>query len=71
MSNQTITVENLERLYVIQVSESEAVLTTIEGFGITRSSSGLYTCSATNNLTQAGMSITVNVLGDSLELLID
>lgn len=67
INNKTITTEDLEMLYVLQESENEAVLTTIEGFGITRSSTGSYICLATNNLTQAGMTLTVDVLGDSLE----
>ena len=54
-------------LYVLQESENEAVLTTIEGFGITQVSSGSYTCLATNNLTQAGITVTVDVLGDYLK----
>ena len=53
-------------LYVLQESENEAALITIEGFGITRTSSGPYTCMATNNLTETRMTITIDVLGDSL-----
>lgn len=65
VNNHTITIEDLEMLYVLQVSENEAVLVTIDGFGITRASSGPYTCMATNNLTQARMTITIDVLGNS------
>ena len=52
-------------LYVRQESENEAALVTIDGFGITRSSSGPYICMATNNLTQARTTINIDVLGDS------
>ena len=64
VDNQTITVETLEMLYVQQPSENEAALVTVDGFGITTASNGLYTCLATNNLTQARMNIRINVLGD-------
>ena len=67
VNNHSITTETLEMLYVLQESENEAVLTTIEGFGITQVSSGSYTCLATNNLTQAGITVTVDVLGDYLK----
>ena len=70
VNNQTITIEDLEMLYVLQESENEAVLTTVDGFGITKASAGPYTCLATNNLTLAGIPLTVNVLGDSLVILI-
>lgn len=66
MNNRSITVEDLEMLYVLQELESEAVLTTIDGFGITATSSGVYTCLAANNLTEAGMNITIDVEGGSL-----
>jgi hypothetical protein len=66
VNSQTITIEDLDVLYVLQESENEATLTTVDGFGITRASSGPYTCLATNNLTQARMTITIDVLGDSL-----
>ena len=66
VNNDTITLEDLEMLYVRQESENEAVLVTIDGFGITRASSGPYTCMATNNLTQARMTVNIDVLGDSL-----
>ena len=67
----SITSEDLELLYVLQESEVEAVLITIDGFGVTGASSGSYSCLATNNLTQAAIAATVDVLGNFLRKLLD
>lgn len=64
VDNQTITTDTLQTLYVRQLSESEAVLTTIDRFGVTNLTDEVYTCVATNNLTEARRSVTINVLGD-------
>ena len=63
VNNQTITTEILQTLYVHQISQNEAILTTLDGFGITTTLEGTYTCLATNNLTDAVLTITVDVLG--------
>ena len=64
-----ITSEDLELLYVLQEWEDEAVLKTLDGFGVTVASSGSYSCLATNNLTQAAIAATVDVLGNLRKLL--
>ena len=64
MSTSPITVEKLEALYVDHMSVNEAVLMTIDGFGISTGSDGLYTCVATNNLTQAQRNVTISVQGE-------
>lgn len=64
MDNQTVTTDTLQTLYVHQLSENKAVLTTVDGFGITKLADGNYTCVATNNLTEARRSVVINVLGD-------
>lgn len=66
VNNQTITTEILQTLYVDQISQNEAILTTLDGFGITTTSEGTYTCLAANNLTDAVLTITVDVLGKKI-----
>ena len=65
VDNQTVTTDILQMLYVHQLSENEAVLMTIDQFGVTKLADGIYTCIATNNLTEARRSVTIIVLGDS------
>ena len=65
VDNQTVTTDALQMLYVHQLSENEAVLMTIDQFGVTELADGIYTCIATNNLTEARSSVDINVLGDS------
>ena len=59
-----ITTDALQMLYVHQQSENEAVLMTIEQFGITHATEGNYTCLAMNNLTEAEVNIFIDVLGN-------
>lgn len=50
-------------LYVHQPSENEAVLMTIDRFGITEVADGTYTCTAINNITDTRRNIIITVLG--------
>ena len=59
-----ITTDALQMLYVHQRSENEAVLMTIEQFGITQATEGNYTCLAMNNLTEAEVNVFIDVLGN-------
>ena len=70
VNDNNITTDVLRMLYVHQLSENEAVLMTVEGFGITTEADGVYTCLARNNLTEDRMTINIRVLGNCFQTLV-